>query len=60
MEAGGDIKINASDTRVDFLVNEFELKRDIALKYLVESKGNLEVAIDLVTDSEKINETKFA
>ena len=55
---GGDIKINASD--IDFLVQEFELKKDIALAYLVEAKGILEVAVDLVTEAEGRNETKFA
>lgn len=54
---GGDIKINASD--IDFLVSEFELKKEIALEYLVEAKGILEVAVDKVTASEGRNETKF-
>lgn len=54
----GDLKINASD--IDFLVAEFELKKDVALAYLVEAKGVLEAAIDKVTASEGRNETKFA
>ena len=52
-----EIKINASD--IDFLAQEFELKKDAAKSYLLKAQGDLDAAIDLVTASPLENETKF-
>ncbi len=52
-----EIKINASD--IDFLIAEFELKSEIAKSYMIKAKGDLDLAIDLVTTSTNDSETKY-
>ena len=42
------------------LTKEFDLKRDIAKKYLIQAKGNVSKAYDLITESEEIREYKFS